>query len=224
MSSSEPGPHSSEDDTSSTESQQRSRLARTKRKVKKLITRGVERVIEQDHSKDPSLAITKHDPAFHPEMAAKVEIEHGSKSTTLQKTKSVARSTVTALVNPKEAAKQIAATKVSSMHLPYTLPTNSKALLQAYEDYDSELTTSSEGTPDKRKSRQRYHSSQRFRLQQLEAQKESMHVAWTLDHVDRVKAVAVPFIPYPERHKFFTVDAMGKRCPDNLLWLGQSFH
>ncbi|CAF9913418.1 MAG: hypothetical protein GOMPHAMPRED_007904 [Gomphillus americanus] len=221
MSSTESEAQSSEDGASSSKPQHKSRLGKTKRKVKKLITRGIERVVEQDHTKDPSLAITNQDPAFHPDLAAKVELEHGSGSTILQKTKTAARSAVTALINPKEAAKQAAASKLASTHRPYTLPTNSKALLQAYDDVDSESSTSSGTIHEGQNSRRQTRLSQQARLQQLEAQRESMHVAWTLDHVDRVKTVVVPSIPYPERNNFFTTDASGKRQPDDLSWLGQ---
>ena len=222
MSSTENEPQSSEDGASSSKSQQRSRLGRTRRKVKKLIKRGIERVVEQDHTKDPSLAITKQDPAFHPDLAAKVELEHVtvSGSNILQKTKTVALSAATALTNPKEATKQAAATGLASIHEPHTLPTHSKALLQAYNDFDSESSTSSGMTLEGRNSRHRTRLTQQSRLQQLEAQRESMHIAWTLDHVDRAKAVVMPIIAYPKRNDFVTADANSEKWSDDLSWLG----
>jgi hypothetical protein len=216
--------------------------SRAKTRAKGVIERGVARFLDekQSRNKDVSLKNTIDDPAFHPRSAKQRQLEHAQRNSPTAKAKIAVEAAAATLVHPKRTirakAKRVAAGKISSIQKPHSLPTTGVELLQAYDAYShSESSRSSEYTSDSQISeneaiRRKTKAKKRARLAQLQAQRESMRVAWITRHIDRVRVVPKEHLKYPHKQAFHEKDEKDKtlfRCGrwigHLLLWYTQDF-
>ena len=202
-------------------------------KTKALLERNVEKSIDADgHQKDQSVQNTNEDAAFHPRTAKQHQISPPPKSNLVDKAKVAVATSSEAITHPRKTArakvKRITAGKISSIQKPYTLPTTGTELLEAYDAYShsegsrsSEEASDSEGT-EEQASRKQTRERKKARFQRLEAQRESMRVAWTTRHTDRVRVVPKEHIRFPERRAFIDRNDKGEATRSRWeSWLGQ---
>ena len=201
-------------------------------KTKALLERNVERFMNVDsRQNDQSVENTKDDAAFHPRSAKEHQLAHVKRNSPMDKVKIAVEASVNAVAHPRKSAhekfKRVAAGKISSIQKPYTLPTTGAELLEAHDACShSEGSHSEEGVSDSEAleedlARKEVREKQKARLQKLEEQRESMRVAWTTRHIDRVRVVPKEHIKFPDRTDFIERDDTGNIVRyDWKSWLG----
>ncbi|KAI4154111.1 MAG: hypothetical protein LQ340_001888 [Diploschistes diacapsis] len=182
-------------------------------KTKGIVGRHLGRVIDlEEHRKDQSVLNTEHDAAFHPRSAKQYQSEHHQRGGPLDKIKVALETSAEAVVHPKQyaqsKAKRVAAGKISSIQKPYNLPATGAELLDAHDAYSqSDSSRASDDISDSnaaedKVTKQKSRAQKKARLDNLEAQKESMRVAWTTRHIDRVRVVPKKRFRFPDKEAF----------------------
>ena len=201
-------------------------------KAREIVGHGVRRVLdEDDHHKDHSVRNTTDDAAFHPQSAKQHQMEHAERNGTIDKAKTALETSAAALVHPRKTirtkVKRVTAGKISSIQKPYTLPTTGTELLEAYDayshsegSYSSEDLSRSEDSEDE-SARRQIRAKKKARVEKLEAQQDSMRVAWITRHTDRVRVVPKEHVKFPNKEAFIQRGHGGQVVQyDWRSWLG----
>ena len=201
-------------------------------KAKGIIHYGLDRLLDKgERHKDQSTSNTADDVAFHPEAAKRHQINHVKRNGPIDEAKATLETSKAAIIHPRkfvqDKVKRVAAGKISSIQKPHTLPNTGAELLEAYDAYShSEESRSSEDLSTSEASEDEFartlsRAKKKARLQKLEAQRDSMRVAWITRHTDRVRVVPKEHIKPPVKESFIERDQQGTVLRYNWKsWLG----
>ena len=191
--------------------------AKATTKAKNILEKNLSKLLEKDdRHRDASVGNTEDDTAFHPHRIKEHQLKHVQSDGPIDKAKVAIERSGNTLMHPRRSirdkVKRVAAGKISTVQKPHSLPTTGAELLDAYDAYSqSEGSRSSEDVSEAEASDLGFKGKQnrlrnKARLQKLEAQRESMRVASTTRHIDRVRVVPKEHIKFPEREAFIERD------------------
>ncbi|KAL8649604.1 MAG: hypothetical protein Q9226_005501, partial [Calogaya cf. arnoldii] len=191
----------------------------TKQATKRLFIPGrQEQQKRQDLSRlsDPALRVLKEDPAFNP---TKLDSKHQSQKSLALKVQTNFQTVAAAILHPKEGAKgkatRSAAGRLSRIERPYISKDMDLEFLEAHDNLSrAKSMASSEQDP------QSNNDDFNVRVEELEAQRESLRAAHTLrQHVQRVRVVPRRHVDIPKKEDFVGVNDEGKYV-ELLKWIG----
>ncbi|KAI4226182.1 MAG: hypothetical protein L6R36_003363 [Xanthoria steineri] len=202
------------------------KLARKTRQATKLLF--VSRHQQHEHQdltrqSDPATRVLQQDPAFNP---AKLDCNHQNKHGLTAKVQTNLQTVAAAILHPKEEAKGKAtrstAGRLSRIERPYISKDMDIELLEAH---DSLSRPQSAASSDQIRPEQRPESLDaglKEKVEELEAQRESLRVAHTLKrHVQRVRVVPKRHIDFPKDEDFVEQNDDGRHVGyDWLKWIG----
>ena len=189
-------------------------------KTKGIIRHGLDRLLDKGgRREDQSTSNTTDDVAFHPGVAKRHQPNHIKRNSPIDEAKATLETSKAAIIHPRkfvqDKVKRVAAGKISSIQKPHTLPNTGAELLEAYDAYShSEESRSSEDLSTSEASEDEFarrlsRAKKKARLQRLEAQRDSMRVAWITRHTDRVRVVPKEHIKPPLKESFIERDQRG---------------
>ena len=202
---------------------------RTTRKARKVIELGAAKFGSDKKSKDADSALNniQDDPAFNPTHVDKqLKVAQAREGSLAEKAKVAVEVSGWALAHPKQAAiakaKKLAAGKLSSIQKPHALPNTGLELLDAHDALSvSESPESSRNASPNREHIIRDWNRRRAKVERLEKQGDSMRVAWTTRHTNRVRVVPKEHIKIPDRDAFLQRDSEGNTVRYQWeKWLG----
>ena len=192
---------------------------KTKAKTKKLLrlSDGHD-AIEKDSEVDTDevLQEIKEDPAFNPKKVAEQTTDQSTTSNAPHdKPKGTLKSIAKAIAHPKEAiiskATRTTASKLSSVQKPHL---SQKADLEFLEAHDNlsraqSIRTSRQVSSDEDEDDEETAHC-RKKVEVLEAHRESLRVAWTTSHIERVRVVPKRHFEFPQKEAFIERNDRGE--------------
>ena len=201
----------------------RSLTSRTKGKAKKLLN--LEKPdLHDTGARSPEESIVKdldENPAFNPNK--RVKPDRTSASGAAGKALGTLHTVAQTVAHPKDAIKSKAtratASKLSEVERPYLSEEADLDRLQAHVNLN-EVESSSHIVPED--GEHRPEDKLREKVEDIEAHRESLHVAWvTSRHVDRVRVVPKKHMGFPKIEEFLEKDSEGHIVRENWeKWLG----
>ena len=212
---------------SSKRSKLRSLTSRTKAKTRQLLTldHGGSLAIARDRGEPGPLQSIQDDAAFNPSKLEKRKRSNTGGST--DKTREVLQSITTTIAHPKRAiigtVKKTTAGKLSSVQGPHLSHGEDLEFLGALDSLSrAEPTRSSiQATSDDNDEDKTATNDCRDKIVALEEHRESIRVAWTTSHIDRVRVVPKEHLKFPDQEAFVERDDEGSQVRYRWeKWLG----
>lgn len=184
--------------------------SKTKTKTKLLLKLGKPRDHDDTRHEDRLVDAISADPAFNPGSAMKNK--RLSVGGFAEKALGTVQKVADTIPNPQKSFKSTVtkstAGKLSQAHRPFLSKKTDAELLQARIDLEGPESSSSSRHYASDDERDRVEGSRRERVEELEAHRESLRVAWTTSrHIDRVRVVPKRHIDFPDRQAFVKKDA-----------------
>ena len=218
--------HTSALNGSSRRKKLRNLTLKTKAKTKKLLNVDSSKS-EAESENYEALRNIKDDPAFNPtELANQKTSPTGEKTDT---TTDVLQSIVNTVTHPKRTVitkvKKTTAGTLSTVQRPPLSQRADLNFLEAHENLSRAESTSSSRQTISGEEDEEWEdpatAKYRDKVATLEAHRESLRVAWTTDHIERVKVVPKRQIKFPEAETFIERDENGSQTRYKWeQWLG----
>lgn len=214
-------------DKSSKRSKLRSLTSRTKVKTRQLLNLDPagSPAIAGDHGESGPLQSIQNDAAFNPGKLEKWKTFSAGGSA--DKTREVLQSITTTIAHPKRTiiskVKKTAAGTLSSVQRPHFSHREDLEFLEAHDSLSrAESTKSSrQATSDDNNEDDTATSDCRDKIVALEEHRESIRVAWTTSHIDRVRVVPKEHLKFPDQEAFVERDENGSQVRYRWeKWLG----
>ncbi|KAL8910326.1 MAG: hypothetical protein Q9171_004370 [Xanthocarpia ochracea] len=180
--------------------------SRTKQTTKRLFSVGDQqgKCPDQTLMSDPATRVLKHDPAFNPNQ---LDSPHQSQKRLAAKVQANLQTFTAAILHPKEGAKGKAsrstAGRLSKVQRPYVSKDMDMEFLEAHDNLSQAQSTASSDQRTSGDDSESLEGDWREKVEQLEAQRESMKAAYTLSrHVQRVRVVPKRHIDIPDEEYF----------------------
>lgn len=174
---------------------------------------------ERDQPYD-DLSIIQDDPAFNPSSAMpEFQRKDGHKSHgPVDRTLDGLQSLATTILHPKRAVKtksaRTAASQLSSIQRSQLSQKEDLELLEAHEALSQAESRGSSGslTDDEEEDEDKNGlvDGLQNKIVELETRRESLRVAWTTSHIDRVRVVSRRYLDFPSKEAFLERDTHGK--------------
>lgn len=213
----------SEGSSNSTKLSKRSKLRtlkyKTKAKTKALLHLKPSEpplIVEADREDGGALSNIQNDPAFHPtrviEEAGKLL---GEQRGPVDKTKDRMKNLGTTIAHPRAAikakAKKTTAAGLSSTHPPQLSQGADQQLLELHDDLSkAEWRCSRVVTSDEEGGSDTDVKTRKDKITKMEDYRESMRVAWTTKHIDRVRVVQHQLVQKPSKKVFVEKNEKGE--------------
>ncbi|KAL8921570.1 MAG: hypothetical protein Q9172_003969 [Xanthocarpia lactea] len=209
--------------------------SRTKQATKRLFSVGDQQGKYPDLTlmSDPATQVLKHDPAFNPNQ---LDSPHQSEKRLAAKVQANLQTLTSAILHPKEGAKGKAsrstAGRLSKVQRPYISKNMDIEFLEAHDNLSQAQSTASSDQKTSGDDSESLEGDCREKVEQLEAQRESLKAAYTLRrHVQRVRVVPKRHIDIPDEEYFVERNERGdyagyawlKWIGYNLLYYTQGF-
>ena len=198
--------------------------SRTKTKTKKIFKMKGGHDGRPDSEDEEPLGSLEHNPAFNPSDLRKRRRFRPSK--TADKALGTMQTIGNAVLHPKDAIKRGAtrttAGQLSKAERPYLSRKADLEFLQAHDNLKQAESSGSSKQVTSDEEQDPLVSSQRDKIKEMEAHRESLRAAWTTSrHVRRVRVVPKRHIKFPENESFVERDEHGNFVRyDWLTWLG----
>ena len=201
--------------------------SKTKAKTKALLHPNHEDLltIEGDREDGGALSNIQSDPAFHPtEVIEQGNQQPDGPSGTVDKTLAALKNAGHVVAHPrstiKSKAERSTAATLSTVHRPQLDHNADRELLQAHWDHSRAQSTRS-GTHGLYTGIDKDVEDSEAKIKELEENRESMRIAWTTKHIDRVRVVPKEHMKMPGKEFFIEKDAKGAVMRYKWeLWLG----
>lgn len=202
------------------------KLARkTRQATKRLFVSGHQQHEHQDLTRqsDPATRVLQQDPAFNP---AKLDCNHQNKHGLTAKVQTNLQTVAAAILHPKEEAKGKAtrstAGRLSRIERPYISKDMDIELLEAHDSLSRAQSAASSDQILPEEGPESLDAGLKEKVEELEAQRESLRVAHTLKrHVQRVRVVPKRHIDSPKNEDFVEQNDDGRHVGyDWLKWIG----
>ena len=214
-------------DKSSKRSKLRSLTSRTKAKTRQLLNLGPggSLAIAGDPGEPGPLQSIQDDAAFNPSKLEKRKTFNAGGSA--DKTREVLQSITSSIAHPKRTiiskVKKTTAGTLSSVQRPHLSHREDLEFLEAHDSLSrAESTKSSrQATSDDNDEDDTATNDCRDKIAALEEHRESIRVAWTTSHIDRVRVVPKEHLKFPDQEAFVERDDTGSQIRYRWeKWLG----
>ena len=199
--------------------------SRTKQATKRLFSVGDQQGKCPDLTlmSNPATRVLTHDPAFNPDQ---LDSPHQSEKRLAAKVQANLQTFTAAILHPKEGAKGKAsrstAGRLSKVQRPYISKNMDMEFLEAHDNLSQAQSTASSDQRTSGDDSESLEGDCREKVEQLEAQRESLKAAYTLSrHVQRVRVVPKRHIDIPDEEYFVERNDKGDYAGYAWLkWIG----
>ena len=207
----------------------RNLTTQTKAKTKRLLNVDSVSYLKNESGFEDQEALhsIRDDPAFNPSKLASQRTFPTRGKT--EKTIDILQSIGTSVIHPKRTVitkiKKTTAGNLSTVQRPHLSQKADLEFLEAHENLSRAQSTSSSRQTTSGDEDEEWEdpatAKYRDKVVQLEAHRESLRVAWTTDHIERVRVVPKRHIEFPEPESFIERDEKGSQTRYKWeKWLG----